>query len=127
MSLVGIVPEPITTLQTWLWVSVLAGCVRIVTANGELLFTCVVKAWVPLDVRTMSLPPLFCRSMDTGVAVAKPLSCTDTVYLVVTQLMATVVTLAFPTVPVFVVAVQTCCVGDDGTAVGCGLVATAPA
>src|SRR5258708_18303630 len=112
MSVVGIVPEPATTLQTWLWRSVLAGCVRMVTANGELLFTSVVKACVPLVVRTMSLPPLFCRSMDTGVAVAKPLRCTDTVYLVVTQLMATGVTLAVPTGPVFVVAVQTCRVGD---------------
>src|SRR5260221_6212553 len=86
MSVVGIVPEPATTLQTWLWRSVLAGCVRMVTANGELLFTSVVKACVPLVVRTMSLPPLFCRSMDTGVAVAQTLSCTGTVYLVVTQL-----------------------------------------
>ena len=71
----------------------------------------------------MLSPPLSCRTIDTGVPVFIPLSCTDTEYWVVTHVMTTDVTAALPTVPVLTVGVQTCCVGPVELA-GSGCVTT---
>ncbi len=98
------VPLPLVTVQVWP-----DACVRTVTAYAEPLAIGVLKPVVPSAETVRLSPPLSCRTRL--VLAARPDTVAPTLYVLLEQLTATVLTAAAATVPPPLATVQVCPVG----------------
>ena len=85
------------------------GWVPTVTAYAAPLASGVANVKTPFALRVSESPPLFCSVTESPVA--RPETVPPTVYVLVEQVMLTLVTLADPIVPIPLLTVQVCPVG----------------